>query len=128
MPTILLVEDEYDLQVVVASILTLEGYQVITCSDGREAWERLQRHPVDALMTDWLMPFMDGMQLIETLRADTRFSDLPVILTSAASPRGWEKFKTITFLPKPYSIWRVLETLSAATSGLDTHAPPAAHI
>lgn len=127
MPTILLAEDEYDLKTVVASILSLEGYQVITCSDGRDAWERLQQQPVDVLMTDWLMPFMDGMELIKTLRADARFRSLPVILASAANPHGWEEFQLTTFLRKPYSIWHVLETLNAATSGQDRHASPTTH-
>lgn len=50
------------------------------------------------------MPFMNGLDLIKILRADARFSKLPVILTSAADPQGWGEFEAVTFMPKPYSI------------------------
>lgn len=66
--------------------LTLEGhgYTVNTAQDGQEALEILPMNPPDGVISDVLMPRLDGFQLCYALRKDERFSHLPIVLLSSA--------------------------------------------
>ena len=66
--------------------LTLEGhgYTINTAKDGQEALEILPLNPPDGIISDVLMPRLDGFQLCHALRKDERFSNLPIVLLSSA--------------------------------------------
>ena len=67
---ILVVEDEQDLNRILAKTLTAEGYSVDTCFDGVEALDYLEGGNYDALILDIMMPKVDGLEVLRRLRPD----------------------------------------------------------
>jgi CheY-like chemotaxis protein len=85
MSTILLVDDEPLLRSVLCEYLKFAGHNVIECQDGDEALERLTNQPVDAVVSDVLMPGMDGLGLCGALRSNNSTSNLPFVFVTARS-------------------------------------------
>jgi PAS domain S-box-containing protein len=79
---ILLADDNRDMREYVQRLLE-RGYTVIAAADGQEALELARANPPDLILTDVMMPRMDGFQLLKALRADPRTRLLPVIMLSA---------------------------------------------
>jgi CheY-like chemotaxis protein len=92
MRTVLVVDDEFGIVEVLEAILTDDGYRVVTAMNGRHALERLAGNKVDLILSDLMMPVMDGGALLKELRADERYRDLPFILMCS--------------LPEPYIVDR----------------------
>jgi CheY-like chemotaxis protein len=84
MARVLIVEDERCLQEAIAALLVAEGYEVALAANGREALERLSDWRADLVLTDVMMPVMDGRQLLREIRSNGSYRDLPVILMTAA--------------------------------------------
>lgn len=82
MTKILLIDDEQDILEFLKYNLELEGYQVITGTDGFQALEKVAENP-DLIVLDIMMPKLDGFEVIERLRADKRYKDIPVIFLTA---------------------------------------------
>jgi len=81
METVLIVDDEKNYPPVLGAILEEEGYETLAANSGREALEILKTAEVDLVLTDMKMPGMDGIELMERIKAvDT---DLPVIMMTA---------------------------------------------
>jgi two-component system alkaline phosphatase synthesis response regulator PhoP len=80
---VLVAEDDAALRNVIRFNLQQAGFEVIATRDGAEAWSQLQQQPSDTVVTDLQMPQMTGIDLIEALRADGRFDQLPVLLLTA---------------------------------------------
>ncbi len=80
---ILLVEDNNDARTLFTLILEMEGYEVIAFEDGQIAYEQFRPHSPDLLITDLSLPKMDGFALIQAIRKEEGFSQLPVILITA---------------------------------------------
>lgn len=80
--TILLVDDEKEIIKLMEIYFHNEGYTLLKASDGLEALGLLERHPVDLIIMDIMMPRMDGMEACMRIR-ETR--ELPIILLSAKS-------------------------------------------
>lgn len=80
---VLVVDDEYASLEVLALMLTGEGFQVFTASDGVDALQVLEETPISVVITDYKMPKMDGSELCLRMLADPRFQSIPVIFTSA---------------------------------------------
>ncbi len=78
--TILVVDDEKNIQVTLSRALTVEGYAVETASGGREALEKLAAAPVDAVVMDVRMPDLDGLAVLEKARQAR--PDLPIVIMS----------------------------------------------
>lgn len=85
MPTILLVDDEPDLLLMLSTLLNLHGYSVVTASDGVAALQVIGAQTVDLVISDVMMPRMDGLALCGRLRAKPHTRHIPVILNSAGA-------------------------------------------
>ncbi|MDO8707031.1 MAG: hybrid sensor histidine kinase/response regulator [Sulfuricaulis sp.] len=113
---ILLVEDSALVRAMEKRILEEAGYEVVAAVDGVDALNALGRRPFAAVVSDIVMPNMDGLTLTARIRQEPRYKDLPVILvTSLASDedkqRGLEAGAN-AYIPKPSFDQRVLlETL-----------------
>ena len=83
-PMILVVEDNLDLIDFLKSILESK-YQVVTAGNGREALEKLENITPDLIVSDVMMPEMDGMELTQRLKSDLKVSHIPVILLTSKS-------------------------------------------
>jgi two-component system NtrC family response regulator len=81
METILIVDDEKNYLLVLSAVLEEEGYEVLTALSGPEALEIQKSSDLDLVLTDMKMPGMDGIELLEQIKA--RDSELPVIMMTA---------------------------------------------
>ena len=80
---ILVADDNSDMRAYLRRLLEGHGWQVELAPDGRAALEAIQRVPPDLLLTDVMMPRMDGFALVRALRADEATRALPVVMLSA---------------------------------------------
>ena len=65
------------------TLARLNYKDVLEGEDGVEGWDVLDKNPdVDMLITDWNMPNMNGLELVKKVRADERFTDLPIIMVT----------------------------------------------
>ncbi len=78
MKKVLIVEDEKSNALLLQHILKTGGYKVDFCSNGREALQKLILIDYDFLLTDWMMPVMDGIELITAMREKMR--KIPIVL------------------------------------------------
>lgn len=85
MPTrILVVDDDPSILALVAEILLDEGYDVATAGNGAEALERVAEVVPAVIVTDLMMPVMDGPALVRACRAEPSTAGLPIVIMSAA--------------------------------------------
>ena len=80
---ILVAEDDPAIRANLVRLLRLEGFRVEAAADGQEALTRLQAERPDLVLSDMMMPGIDGLALLAALRADPRTADLPVVLLTA---------------------------------------------
>lgn len=83
--TILLVEDSIVTRTQEKRILEGAGYNVVIAVDGVDALSKLSSQPFDAVVSDIMMPNMDGLTLTEKIRKETKYKELPVILVTTLS-------------------------------------------
>ena len=83
-PTVLLAEDDRALRRYLEVVLRRAGYEVLAAADGLEAMKALLSTPVDAVVTDAVMPHLSGHELCRFLRDHPRLKGLPVVLLSGA--------------------------------------------
>ncbi len=115
---VLVVDDEYASLEVLAFMLTGEGFQVFTASNGEEAWQRLTEAPIAVVITDYKMPKMDGSELCRRMLEDSRFSKIPVIFTSAIYRQDVPRPKNVAaFFNKPLLFKDVLLALNRVLDG-----------
>ena len=78
---VLVVEDDRDLRQLFARVLQRSGYETLEAGDGQQALEVLEREYVDVIISDIMMPVMDGYELVRSLReADMK---MPVLMITA---------------------------------------------
>ncbi len=81
---ILVVDDSRSIRTILARILRKRGARVLDAANGEEAIALLEQHPVDLVVTDFVMPKMDGIELCRTIRGPLDRPELPVIILTAA--------------------------------------------
>ena len=105
MPRILIVEDDPDLRDMMATLLALEGFDIVAAAHGGAAVERLNGG-VDAIILDLMMPVMDGYAVLAELAKDVRTAKVPVVVLSARALPDEEDRATEAgarrFLEKPF--------------------------
>jgi len=112
---VLVVDDEIHIVHVVAIKLRNNGFQVITAANGAEAFELVCEEKPDIIVTDFQMPVMTGLELVEKLRDNEQTRDIPVIMLTA---RGFavaderkEDLQISQFLSKPFSPKELLRSI-----------------
>ena len=105
-PMILAVEDNDDIREYIASSFS-NNYRVITATNGKEGLEQAQKHIPDIIISDIMMPVMDGIELCKLIKEDVRTSHIPVILLTAKDSiqdkeEGYESGAD-SYLTKPFS-------------------------
>jgi CheY-like chemotaxis protein len=81
-PVILVTEDVTDARELFQLYLEIEGFEVVTAANGREAVQRAQEMQPDVVVMDLSMPIMDGYSATEELKNDARTRDIPVVALS----------------------------------------------
>ena len=112
---ILVVDDEAHIVHVVSIKLRNNGYDVLTASNGAEAFEIACNEKPDIITTDYQMPVMTGLELIEKLRETEVTRDIPVILLTARSfaieEEQKQQLKISECLSKPFSPKELLRSI-----------------
>ena len=98
--TVLVVDDDAGIADLLADLLAEEGYAVLTAADGDEALAEVEREPVDLVLTDVMLPGVDGVTLSERLRQ--RGDQTPVVLMSAVFDDV--DIPGVRFVPKPFDL------------------------
>ena len=120
--TILLAEDDNAVRSFVRLNLEQHGYQVLACSNGREAIERARQHPgaIDLLLTDAVMPEMGGGELVAQFAAS--HPDVPVLFMSAYLDQVWPgPVAGGNHLSKPFSPAMLLNRVREVLDHLQAH-------
>ena len=81
--SILVVEDNTDLRTFISDTLRKGGYQVVAASDGKDGLAHAQQFIPNLVLSDVMMPIMDGIEMTRLLKTDERTSHIPVILLTA---------------------------------------------
>ncbi len=112
MKTVLVVDDEPVLRVLVREILQDEGYAVIDAADGRSMLELLQDVHPDLVLMDVMMPGIDGREAYQALRSRGDMPNLPVVMMSAAVQPSKLDPSIAAFLRKPFDLSELLELVA----------------
>lgn len=123
MALILVVDDEEDIRSLLEMQVAGDGYHVVLAGDGAEGLQQVQDQHPDLVLLDVVMPVMDGLQMLERLRADPTTRDLPVIaLSGRLDVHTVERLRTLGvcgLVHKPHSHAelrdRIQEVLASAT-------------
>lgn len=105
LPLVLVVEDNDDIRDYIA--VSFRNYRVVTATNGQEGWEKAQTDIPDIIVSDIMMPVMDGIELCRLVKKDMRTSHIPVILLTAKDAirdkeEGYESGAD-SYLTKPFS-------------------------
>ncbi|WP_395939603.1 response regulator transcription factor [Anabaena sp. FACHB-1237] len=116
--TILVVDDDFGTRLSISDYLELSGYHVITANNGEDALLMVEKYHPDLIVTDIMMPKMNGYELVRRVRQQSMFKLLPVILLTARTETqerilGYQSGCDL-YLPKPFE----LEEISAAIRNL----------
>ncbi len=122
MTKIMLIEDNPIMRSALRDLLQLSGYTVMTASHGREALDRLGDATVDLIVTDFLMPEMNGLAFLESLRADERYQNFPVIMFTASNDPEVQDTAAAAgadaFLVRPVTIEALLTLIQQCLNGV----------
>jgi two-component system alkaline phosphatase synthesis response regulator PhoP len=112
---VLVVDDEIHIVHVVAIKLRNNGFEVITAANGAEAYELACEEKPDIIVTDYQMPVMTGLELVEKVRQNDEIKDVPAILVTARSFAIEEEQKQALqiseCLSKPFSPKELLRSI-----------------
>ncbi len=103
--TVLVVDDEPDIRYLLRITLEEAGYGVVEAAHGEAALVQVRRSLPQLVLTDWMMPRMNGDELIERLRADESTKAIPIVIVSGT--RGGQA-KADAVLPKPFDPGRLI--------------------
>ena len=80
--TVMVVDDEPDIRYLLRITLEYAGYEVVEAAHGEAALEQVRRSPPQIVLTDQMMPRMNGRELIERLRAEETTKAIPIVMLS----------------------------------------------
>ena len=116
MKQILIVDDEATARRILGRTLTRAGFEVREANNGRQAWEELQSHLPDAVITDIDMPQMSGEELCKHIARHLPERKFPIfIVTSktAVEHREWSaQLRDVIFIEKPFSLRQMIDRLN----------------
>lgn len=117
MKTVLAVDDEVHILELLSYNLEHNGYRVVKAETGEEALELLENEKIDVVLLDWMLPGIDGIEVLKRIRASKALCGLPVILLTA---KGDEISKVVgleigsdDYLVKPFGVHELLARIKA---------------
>jgi CheY-like chemotaxis protein len=111
MKTLMIVDDDMAASTALQTVLRMAGYRVVCAADGQIALNMAGATLPDLIVTDWMMPEMDGVELCARVREDVNLCGIPLILMSAATPPAigcWDEY-----FPKPAEVPQLLRSIDA---------------
>lgn len=117
---ILVIDDEQDILRIVAYSLQKWGYNVVTAANGQEGLDKMEAENPDLVLLDAGMPVMTGFQMLEEIRSNPEWKNIPVImLTAHSDPKDIAKARTygiVDYVTKPFDPMELREKLERALS------------
>jgi CheY-like chemotaxis protein len=114
MKTILVVDDDYLLVEALTDLLELEGYRVVSAANGKDGLAQLVKESPGIVLTDFMMPVADGLDLIWGVHALPKFRAPPMIMRSASRQVALSTYlkarpvRLSAFLSKPFQMDKLL--------------------
>lgn len=118
--TVLVIDDDQALRGLFTTLLTRKGFAVDTATDGRVAYDQLQRHTYSVILLDLMMPDINGFELLDRLRRDSPTLLDRVIVLTGASQRSIETLDTSRIwglIRKPFDIDQLVSSAVACSEG-----------
>ena len=113
MPVILIAEDELSIAALLRDTLEDEGYAVVLARNGQEALDMLGTTQPALVLTDMMMPILDGLALCRAIQANPASQAIPVVLMSAIVDLPVsDGCRSTGFLKKPFDLQQVIDTVS----------------
>ncbi|MCM1505033.1 MAG: response regulator [Muribaculum sp.] len=114
--TVLVVEDDADIRNYLVNELG-QAYRVLTCENGKEAFSQIQRKAPDIVISDVMMPEMDGLELTSKIKGNINLNHIPIVLLTAKT-RDEDNIKGLeagadAYIPKPFNIDMLSSTVAA---------------
>ncbi len=111
--TVLVIDDDMVIRTLLKSSLTKKGFNVFCASNGRQGLEIAKNEQIDVILLDWMMPEMDGMEVLAGLKRDSNTMYIPVfMLTCKEDSRDIDlavKKGAIDYIVKPFNTYEVPE-------------------
>ena len=119
--TVLVVDDNEDNVQIMSAILLGRGFDVRIARDGKSALDSIRQHVPDLILLDVMMPGMDGMEVLDHVKADTRSARIPVIMVTAKSQdqdllAGY-KYGADYYITKPFTSRQLLYAIELVLGG-----------
>ncbi|MEG3866996.1 PAS domain S-box protein [Microcoleus sp. Z1_B2] len=114
-PKIVVIDDKWANRSVINNLLSPIGFEVFEANDGHEGWEKILEVQPDLIVTDLVMPELDGFELIKRVRESENFKDI-IIIVSSASVFETDQYRSLeaggnAFIPKPVQATELLQKL-----------------
>lgn len=131
--TVLIIEDDADVQKFVSRVLELEGHKVIRASNGEEGMAIIQEAPVSLMLLDLRLPGRDGWSVLQEMKRRPELAQIPVVVLTAVAESPQRKralrMGATEYLVKPMSAHSVARSIARILqrSGKSHHIPPTRH-
>ena len=124
MATVLVVDDEFGIVDVLETILTDEGYRVVTACNGKQGLMRLSAEKPNVILLDFMMPILGGGEMLRAMAAEPAYQRIPVIMMSSlGEDMIAERCKgCAAFLHKPFTAAAVLSTVARVLGRVENDA------
>jgi CheY-like chemotaxis protein len=122
---ILLVEDDAEARALYVYMLALAGYKVSAVRNGLEAFAEIQVNRPDVIITDLVMPVLNGLDLIIAVRSDNDLADLPVVAITSFGENLREQARAVgatESIDKPTELAKMREVIAAAVARASSQA------
>ena len=123
MATVLVVDDEFGISTLLKDVFEDEGHRVLMATNGRQALDRVAEDRPDIVLTDFMMPVMDGAALIKALAADPLLKGIPILVMSSMPEATVAERCSgyATFVRKPFKIYEVLDVVAGLLGPTSRH-------
>jgi DNA-binding NtrC family response regulator len=117
-PVILIVDDEESVRLLLSTLLGRDSYQVLLAHDGQHALEVSRKHAgeINAVVTDYKMPRLDGLQLAKTLASERPGIRVMIMSGRMSNPEAVQR-SGFPMLPKPFTISGFMASLKQCLEG-----------
>lgn len=114
---ILVVDDEPAIRALLLELFEAEGYAAVGAPNGRIAVELAARERPDLVLSDVMMPELDGPGMVRSLRAAPELANVPIVLMSAADGAVPIEPSVAAFIPKPFDLDDLLAIVARSLRG-----------
>ena len=113
--TVFIIDDDLGLQTVLTLALKDAGYNVVSAPDGLEGLERMPDVKPDLILSDVMMPHVDGVQVFEALKERLRADNIPIVMMTALNRKPWFadlEAEGAVILQKPFDVDHLLAVVA----------------